>query len=97
MKLQELLIQIKEQNLSKDKLESLRDSMVDVFSQMKLEIAGLQKEEAMFLNGQDGTVVSKKVAWNATVSGQRLIELKRYCEALKPQIDNLKSRLYSIY
>jgi len=102
MQLRELIIAVKEKNLSKDQLEDYRDQMSSLFAQMQLEISDLEKEEALFLehqqNAQDRPSVAKsKINWKATESGQREIELKRYCLATKEMLNSLKSRLYSIY
>lgn len=83
MKLEELILAVKDQSLSKDNLEMYRNQMSELFSQMQMEMADLEKEEALFMNSQEGTVASKKVAWKATQSGQRLIVLKRYALATK--------------
>lgn len=99
MKLQELITKVKEQGLSKDELEEYRDQLSQLFAHMQLEMADIEKEEAMFMNGvgEDESVASRKIAWKATPSGQRLIVLKRYCLATKEMLNSLKSRLYSIY
>lgn len=97
MKLEELIVAVREEKLSKDELEAYRTQLSDLYAQMQLEMAGLEKSEALFMNGQEGTVASKKVSWKATDSGQRLIVLKRYCLATKELLNSLKSRLYSIY
>jgi hypothetical protein len=97
MKLSELILAVKEKNLDKDQLESYRDQMSHLFADMQIEAAELEKEEALFMDGEEGTVASKKVAWKATPSGQRLIVLKRYMLATKELLNSLKSRLYSIY
>ncbi|MCK9370963.1 hypothetical protein M0R04_13715 [Candidatus Dojkabacteria bacterium] len=99
MKLSELIIAVKEQNLNKDQLESYRNQMSDIYAEMQIEIATLEKEEALFMNGKtvDESVAEKKIQWKATQSGQRLIVLKRYCLATKELLNSLKSRLYSIY
>lgn len=99
MKLIELIQAVKEKNLSKDQLENYRDELSGLFAQMQLEMANLEKEEAYFLSmkKQDESVAQIKIAWKATNSGQRLIELKRYALACKELLNSLKSRLYSIY
>jgi hypothetical protein len=99
MKLQDLITAVKERNLTKDQLEAYRNDMSDVFAQMQMEIADLEKEEALFMNGKSDTesVANRKITWKATQSGQRLIVLKRYCLATKELLNSLKSRLYSIY
>ncbi len=97
MKLQDLIIAVKEQNLSKDQLENYRDEMSGIFAQMQLEMADLEKQEALFMGKLEGSAISRKIAWKITESGQRLITLKRYCLATKELLNSLKSRLYSIY
>ena len=102
MTLLELIKSVKEQKLSKEQLEDYRDQMSHLFAEMQLEMAELEKEEAIFMEAWIGTdqkasVPQKKVAWKITKSGQRLIVLKRYCLATKEMLNSLKSRLYSIY
>ena len=97
--LTELIVAVKEKNLSKDQLEFYRNDMSQVFAEMQMEMAELEKEEAMFMNNipPDVSVAEWKIRWKATKSGQRLIVLKRYCLATKELLNSLKSRLYSIY
>lgn len=99
MKLIELIKSVVEQNLSKDQLEDYRNQMSSLFSQMMLEMAELEKSEALFMNTKttEESVAQKKIEWKATEKGQRLIVLKRYALALKEMLNSLKSRLYSIY
>lgn len=99
MTLLELLKAVKEKNLQKDQIEQYRDDLSNLFAQMQLEMAELEKEEAMFMADKtdEQSVAEKKVHWKATLSGQRLLVLKRYCLATKEILNSLKSRLYSIY
>lgn len=99
MTLQELIISVKEKNLSKDQLENYRDELSGLFAQMQLEMADLEKAEAIYLENweEQMTAVARKNKWKATQQGQRLIVLKRYCLATKEMLNSLKSRLYSIY
>lgn len=99
MTLQALIIAIKEKSLSKDQLEAYRNDMSQVFADMQIEMANLEKEEAIFMDGKEEkqSVAEVKVKWKATPSGQRLIVLKRYSLATKELLNSLKSRLYSIY
>ena|SRR3990167_304443 len=97
MQLKELITAVKEKNLSKDSLEAYRDQMSSLFAEMMMESADLEKEEALFMDKENGTIASRKVKWKATQSGQRLIVLKRYSLACKELLNSLKSRLYSIY
>ena len=100
MKLQELITAVKERNLSKDQLEDYRDQMSQLYAEMQLEMADLEKEEASFMAREfeeTYSVAQRKVMWKFTLRGQRLIELKRYCLATKEMLNSLKSRLYSIF
>lgn len=102
MTLNELMIAVKEKNLDKDQLEAYRGDMSNVYAQMQMEMADLEKEEALFMENipetwSEWSVAKIKIAWKATPQGQRLIVLKRYCLATKELLNSLKSRLYSIY
>ncbi|MEI6532474.1 MAG: hypothetical protein WCO06_01400 [Candidatus Roizmanbacteria bacterium] len=101
MTLSELLVKIKEKSLSQEQLESYGDEMSALFSQMQLEMADLEKEEALFLDHCVGaedkiSVAESKIKWKATPKGQRLIVLKRYSVATKEMINSLKSRTFRL-
>ena len=97
--LKDLIVAVKEKNLSKDELEAYRDQMSHLFAEIMLETADKEKEEAIFMGDKkaEDSVAGRKIEWKATQSGQRLIVLKRYALALKELLSSLKSRLYSIY
>lgn len=97
MKLLDLITAVKEQNLTKDQIEGYRDQMSALYAQMQLEMADLEKLEARYPTENFKSAIERKNSWKATPSGQRLIELKRYCLATKELLNSLKSRLYSIY
>ena len=99
MTLQELIKSVKEENLPKEKLENYRDDLSNLFAEMQLELATIEKYEAMFMNTKtdEQSVAETKIKWKATEKGQREIMLKRYCLATKELLNSLKSRLYSIY
>lgn len=97
MKLSELILAVKEKNLTKEQIEAYRDEISSLYAQMQMEMAELEKEEALFMEKTDTTVARAKVLWKATEKGQRLIVLKRYERATKELLNSLKSRLYSIY
>lgn len=98
MTLESLINAVKEQTLSREQLEGYRDQMSQLFAQMMLEMADIEKEEALFMNGKDDreSVASRKIQWKATEKGQRLIVLKRYCLATKEMLNSLKSRIYQL-
>ena len=96
MKLAEVFIAVKEQNLTKSQLEAYHTELTSLFAQMNLEMAELEKEEAMFfLEKKEASDVATKRAWRGTKEGQRLIELVRYSKATEKVLSSLKSRLYS--
>lgn len=112
MTLSELIMAVKEKNLSKDQLESYRDQMSSLYAEMQIELAEVEKNKALFFeenqydNRQTDTYtrntilytdIAKKRLWQASEKGQREIVLKRYCLATKELLNSLKSRLYSIY
>lgn len=99
MTLNELIVAVKEQNLGKDQLEAYRDQLSGLYAQMQIEMATIEKEEALFMGNksEDDSVAVMKIYWKMKPEGQRLIELKRYCLATKEMLNSLKSRLYSIY
>lgn len=99
MKLQELIKQVKEQNLSRDQLEAYRDELSGLYAQMQLEMADLEKKEALYMGDKtpEMSVAERRVGWKSTTEGQRLIELKRYCLATKEMLNSLKSRLFNVY
>ena len=98
MKLTDLIIAVKEKNLSKDQLENYRDDLANVTSQMFIEMADIEKLEALFnpIHPEE-TETNRKRRWKMTPEGQREIELKNYIRASKEILSSLKSRLYNIY
>lgn len=96
MTLGELIKSVNDKTLSKEQLESYSDELSSLYATMTLEVADLEKEEALFMEKVDATVARAKVLWKATLSGQRLIVLKRYLMATKEMINSLKSRTYRL-
>lgn len=99
MKLLEVIKEIKEQQLGKDRLEELHTMLSGYLSELSIYRSTLEKEEAMFMGSksQDETVANRKVSWRASENGQKLIGVKGEVEAVKPLINSIKSRLYSQY
>lgn len=99
MKLIELIQSVKEKNLSREDLEKYRDEMSNLFAMMQLELADLEKQEAIFMGNKrdEQSVADIKRQFKATKEGQRIIELKRYSLALKEMLNSLKSRLFNVY
>jgi len=99
MTLEALIKSVKEEGLSKDQLEVYRDNLSHLFAEMQMELANLEKAEALFMGAKTAevSVAQRKIEWKMTTQGQRIIELKRYSLATKELLNSLKSRLYSIY
>lgn len=97
-KLLTLFEEIKEESLTKDKLESYHKAISELYAQMHLEVGQLKKKRGMFmLKHPELTGVAMKRAWEGSEDGQRLIELESYVKATSTQLSSLKSRLFSIY
>ena len=98
MKLKELIIAVKEKNLTKEQLEDYSDQMSSLFAEMQIEMAELEKEEALFMDMKqvEDSVAETKIKWKGTENGRRLIVLKRYCLAVKELLNSLKSRTYRL-
>lgn len=97
MMLLELFQAVKEQHLTKTQLMEYQDQLSSLFAEMNLELADIEKEEAMFFYNRmapDVSDVSIKRAWRATEKGQRQILLNRYLKATSKILQSLKSRLY---
>ncbi len=100
--MKELLEQVKDQYLTKQQLESLRDALVHLHTDFQLELADKEKACATFflerkVADPNASDISIKRIWKATENGLREIELNRWIKAVAKEIDSLKSRLYSIY
>ena len=99
MTLLELLTAVKDENLSLQQIESYRDQMVHLHSAMQIEIADLERAEALYfdLHSQpEVSDISIKRKWKVTEKGQRLILLNRYVKVIVKEIDSLKSRVYRL-
>jgi len=98
MKLQEVFKAIKDENLSKDSLESYHTQLSALCGEMYLEMAQFQKEQAIYLaESEEKTTAGAERKWFALPKGQRQIELKNYIRATEKQLSSIKNRLYSVY
>ena len=99
MTFQEALKAVTEKNLTKTQLEEHRDTMSVLLMQLQIEASDLEKEEALYLSNRpsEESIISRKVSWKATASGQRLIVVKRYISATKTMMTSLRDRLYNFY
>ncbi len=104
MTLNELILAVKEKDLSKEQLEAYADEMSNLFAMMQIELADIEKEHALFFEsmtppiwqGEKMTDIAIKRKWSATKLGLREIVLKRYLLATKELLNSLKSRTYRL-
>lgn len=97
-KLADLFKEVSELNLTKQALEDYHTQLSALYGQMRIEMAELEKAEAMnILDTSLPTDIAKKRAFNGTPLGQRLIELKNYSKGTEKILSSLKNRMYSQY
>jgi hypothetical protein len=98
MKLQDVFTAIKDEGLDGDRLESYHTQLSALCSEMYLEMAQIQKEQAIYLaESEEKTTAGAERKWFALPKGQRQIELKNYIRATEKQLSSLKNRLYARY
>lgn len=95
----ELMVSVREQNLSKDKLEHYHSELCNLKAQFKQELATLKKEKAMFIMGreQGESIASRTASWEATKSGLRKFDIEGYIASTTSLIEGVKARLYNLY
>lgn len=93
--LESLLQEVKDEKLPLERLEALRDQLIHLRTALFASVADLKKKRALFLaSSLETSVAAKKVAWEASEDGQRLIELQGYLAPLKGEVDSLQGRIY---
>ena len=95
MDIKTLITEIKEANLTKDRLEEY-SSMLDILcAEYELELADVEKAEAMYLaNCEEKTRSGATTKWEATELGQKEITLKRHLRAISKLASSVKTRIY---
>ena len=95
MDIKTLITEIKEANLTKDKLEEY-SSMLDILcAEYELELADVEKAEAMYLaNCEEKTRSGATTKWEATELGLKEITLKRQLRAISKLASSVKTRIY---
>lgn len=90
-----LITEIKEANLTKEKLEEY-SSMLDILcAEYELSLAEVEKAEAMFLaNCGEKTRAGANTKWDSSELGQKEIELKRQLRAISKLASSVKTRIY---
>ena len=99
MTLQDLILAVREQNLSKDQLEHYHSELCNLKAQLKLEFGELKKKKALYLLGRekDESVASREISWGASKEGQRKFEIESYIGSVTALIEGVKARLYNTY
>lgn len=95
-----LLDEVKEQFLSKDKLENYHSQLSNIYSDIQFEIADIKKLRAVFFFeriNKETSDISIKRSWEVTPEGLRLIELEASVKSISKILSSLKSRLYATY
>ena len=94
--LEKTLQEIREEHLPLEKLEKLRDTVIHLKTDLHRTIADFKKKRALFLiQDTKDSVAARKMLWDATEEGQRLLELQGMIAGLGGEIDALQTRIYS--
>ena len=99
MDLKTLLEAVKDEKLSLVLIEKYRDELVHLHSDMQIELANIEKLEALYFDthsAPDVSDISVKRKWRVTENGQRQILLNRYIKVVVKEVDSLKSRVYRL-
>lgn len=98
MTLKDLILAVKDHQLSKEQLEKYRDEISNLFAQMHWEMADVKKAKALyFIDNPEKSDKATERKWQATEKGLREIELNHYAKATEEILRSLKSRLYNFY
>ncbi len=102
--LTQLIEKVKEEGLTKDILEQYHTEITYLDNLMRMELAPLEKLEALYfeahrldLMGEKQTDVAIKRQWRAKDEGQRQIELNHYLKITPKLLQSIRTRLYAIY
>lgn len=98
MKLKDVLLAVKQANLTKTQLEDYHAALTHMLSDLKIEEADLKRKRALFLvEKREGmTATDVKNLWGATEDGQRLLLLEGYRGAIRAELDSVKTRIYAL-
>lgn len=95
--LETTLKEIRDEKLPLEMLERYRDTLIHLKTDLLKAVAEKKKERALFLiKNPDKSAVARKMEWEASEAGQRLIELEADLRGLPDEIDGLMSRIYSL-
>ncbi len=93
--IKETLAAIREEGLPLERLEALRDQLIHLKMDIGIELADKKKARAMYLINAEGSVAARKMAFDATDDGQRLLTLEGYLRGLGGEIEALTGRIYA--
>jgi hypothetical protein len=90
-----IITEVKEANLTKDKLEEY-SSMLDILcAELELELADVEKIAALYLaDCGEKTRSGATTKWEASELGQQEITLKRQLKAISKLASSVKTRIY---
>jgi len=96
MNLKQLIQEIDEKKLGKPELEQYYSKLSFLSAQLYLELADLEKNQAIFMHdkNKEQKVNDRELEWGVTPNGQRLIEVKNYIRATNKMLSSLKNRIY---
>lgn len=95
MTIPELIKNVREQNLSKEKLEGYHIELTCLYAEMCDRAGNLEKEEALYLaECNEPTKAGAQRKFNVTQSGLELITLKHNLRAVEKLASSIRSRAY---
>lgn len=102
MSLLELLKEIKEENLTRDRLEAYEQQLSYLYAEYMMRIATLKKSRAMYFYAKEQEHpelpdVKIKRIWESTDEGLELIQKESEVKAVSRMLSSIKSRIYQQY
>lgn len=96
--LSDLIEAVKEEGLTKSQLEGYHTRLSNLYALYSLEMAELEKGEAIYIQHSGETSnVARRAKYAVTEAGQRSIEIKHSLRALEKLLSSVKNRIYSRY
>lgn len=95
MDIRTLAKEVREANLSSQKLEEYYTDLTSLYAEMTMNLADLEKLEAVYLNEcEEKTRAGAERKWYASPDGQKQIELKHSTRAIEKLASSIKNRIY---
>jgi hypothetical protein len=93
--LQKLYEDVHDENLDQRSLELFRDKLIQWKSSLNRARAELKKAQAIeMISMTDVPFNQRKLSWDASDDGQRLIDIESYKSSIQEEIDGLKDRIW---